>query len=240
MSKSNIIDLTGQKFNMLTVIEYMGKSRDGRRKWLCQCDCGNTKVIEERKFLATKGKITKSCGCLRLVAVKEKTSKNNIYFEENGYMVGLTTKGERFLFDKEDYDKIKGYCWSVEVRGYMVANARQGRNVPKIKMHQLIMPKTDLVIDHINHNKFDNRKENLRICTQQQNCMNTIKPKHNTSGYIGVSWSKIKKAWVAQIRVNYKTIILGYYEVIEEAVNARREGEFKYFGEFKGGVHNGI
>ena len=95
------------------------------------------------------------------------------------------------------------------------------------------------VVDHIHHpktneNKYDNRKENLRIVTQSQNCMNQHIRSNNTSGVKGVSWSKEKNKWQVKITVNYKQIHIGFFDEdkFEDAVQARKDAEEKYFGEY--------
>ena len=87
------------------------------------------------------------------------------------------------------------------------------------------------VIDHIYHKTNDNRKKKLRIVTNQQNGMNKKLPINNTSGYIGVT--KNKNKWIAQIKINGKNTRLGSYLTKNEAIQARKEAEIKYFGEYR-------
>ena len=63
------------------------------------------------------------------------------------------------------------------------------------------------------------------------NCYKPQVSSNNTSGYTGVYWCKDTKKWLAQIYVNYKGIHLGYFDDIEDAITARRLGEYKYWGE---------
>jgi len=72
-------------------------------------------------------------------------------------------------------------------------------------------------VDHIDGNKVNNRIENLRLATQSENNHNTKISSKNTSGVKGVSWSKQKKKWRAQIRINYKQKFIGLFDTIEEA-----------------------
>ena len=81
--------------------------------------------------------------------------------------------------------------------------------------------------------KYDNRRENLRICTQQQNTYNSKIRKNNTSGIIGIYWHKINKNWISYITINYKHINLGSFTDKEDAIKARKDAEIKYFGEFR-------
>jgi len=87
-------------------------------------------------------------------------------------------------------------------------------------------PETGL--DHINHNKEDNRIENLTIKSQLQNCQNMSLSKKNTSGVCGVTYRKDVNKWVAQIRANKEYKFLGIYEDKEDAIKARKEAEIKY------------
>lgn len=99
-----------------------------------------------------------------------------------------------------------------------------------IEMHRFIMnfPKGKYV-DHINHNTLDNRKCNLRICNNADNIRNGKIRTNNKSGHTGVSLNKTKTKWEANIKVNYKSIYLGVYSNIEDAIKARKEAEKKYF-----------
>ena len=90
----------------------------------------------------------------------------------------------------------------------------------------------DLVPDHINGKRFDNRKCNLRIATRYQNNMNMRLSRNNTSGVKGVNFDKRLQQWRSRIGFNKKTIELGYFDKFEDAVKARKEAEEKYFGEF--------
>lgn len=87
-------------------------------------------------------------------------------------------------------------------------------------------------IDHIGGDGLNNSPINLREATQSQNAMNGKMRTTNTSGAIGVCWSKALNKWAASIKVNRKAIHLGYFEDFEDAVAARKKGEIKYFGEY--------
>ena len=87
-------------------------------------------------------------------------------------------------------------------------------------------------IDHINGNKSDNRISNLRLATASQNLSNKGITKSNTSGYKGVSFNRTKKKWMASIKVNKKSINLGYFLTPEEASEAYKAAAIKHHGEF--------
>jgi len=88
-------------------------------------------------------------------------------------------------------------------------------------------------IDHINGIKTDNRLANLRNCSNSQNNMNVGKMSNNTSGHTGVYWIKDRKSWKAVITVNYKTIYLIMSKDKDTVINARKQAEIKYFGEYR-------
>lgn len=81
-------------------------------------------------------------------------------------------------------------------------------------MHHGYMPE---LIDHIDGDTLNNRIENLRPATKSTNGMNRLKQKNNTSGYKGVYFSKERKKWIAQIKINKKMKSLGGFENIEDA-----------------------
>tara|TARA_R110000824_G_scaffold396554_1_gene598108 strand:- start:1212 stop:1535 length:324 start_codon:yes stop_codon:yes gene_type:complete len=86
-------------------------------------------------------------------------------------------------------------------------------------------------VDHINRNPLDNRKSNLRICTNAENSYNTGPQKNNTSGYKGVSWRKDAKKWTAYIGHAPKSH-LGYFDTPEEAAKARDAKAKELHGEY--------
>ena len=132
----------------------------------------------------------------------------------------------RAIIDLDDIDRVKDYKWTYS-HGYVV------NRKSRMSLHRLIMDcPDDMVVDHWNHNKLDNRRDNLRICTQQENMMNRSIQSNNTSGITGVNWDKSRGKWRAQIMLNKKTKYLGLYENIEDAIQARRQAEIDYFGEY--------
>jgi hypothetical protein len=90
----------------------------------------------------------------------------------------------------------------------------------------------DCYVDHINRNKLDNRRENLRIASKGENAINSKVPSNNTSGFKGVTWDKSKGKWQAQIMYQQKYIHIGRYTNLADAVEARRIKAVELFGEF--------
>lgn len=133
------------------------------------------------------------------------------------------------IIDLDDWNTVQNYTWRFNTNGY----ARSG-STNSIYLHQLIInPQDKLFIDHINGNRLDNRKSNLRVCTDQQNKMNHKKQENNTSGCSGVVYRKDTNKWTVRIQVNYKIINLGCYESLEEAIKVRKQAEIEYFGDFR-------
>lgn len=134
----------------------------------------------------------------------------------------------RALIDIDDINKVKNYKWHVTHYNYVYSKTRN------LRLHRLVMDcPDDMVVDHINHNRLDNRKENLRICTQHQNNMNTSIRSDNTSGVTGVCLDTKINKWRSKIYANGKYIHLGYFNTKEEAIQVRKNAEIEYFGEYR-------
>jgi len=224
------MSIVGLRFGNWEVIE---ESPHNKRYVLCRCNCEDKTEKEIYKTNLTSGK-SKSCGCFRDNNISKTKSKYNTYDLSEKYGIGYTIKGEPFYFDLEDYDLIKDYCWRKETNGYIVSNIK-GDNRKLIKMHRLIMNvyKFEIKVDHIFHNKFDNRKEYLRIVNNINNSKNKQMQSNNTSGVIGVYYDKNRDRWCAEIKVDKVKIYLGRYKDIEEAKRVREDAEIKYFGEYR-------
>lgn len=99
-------------------------------------------------------------------------------------------------------------------------------------MHRLILDAPDGVdVDHINRNKLDNRKANLRLVSRSHNMMNTDLRSTNTSGYKGVSWSQVAGKWEARIRRDERQYFLGLYPTSDDAARAYDAKARELFGD---------
>jgi hypothetical protein len=146
-------------------------------------------------------------------------------------ITGIRGMGKFILVDNDDFPLLSRYRW--HFGSDAVAFTRIAGRKDKMPVHRLIMnPRKDLEVDHINGNKLDNQKSNLRICTHGQNGKNHKLNKNNTSGYKGVSWSKTRKKWESYIKVNYKRIKLGFYDDKKQAALAYNTAAQKHFKEF--------
>lgn len=137
-------------------------------------------------------------------------------------MATLDIRGVVVLFDDEDAELVSKHKWWITPQGYAVTKIKRTDGLKKDKgrrtigMHRLILGDPDSpVIDHINRNKLDNRKENLRACTYSKNNHNRSLHKGKTSKHRGVSFKRGK--WQVVIRVNGVLKWFGYHKTEEDA-----------------------
>lgn len=223
-------NLEGNTFGYLYVL---GIDKDNPRKskeinWKCECKCGN--IITTTTHSLIRGNTT-SCGCRQKERASEANKKYNKYDLSGEYGIGVTTNTNiEFYFDLEDYDKIKKYAWAENDCGYIVSN----NNQKPLYLHRVIMNcDKHLQVDHINHIKSDNRKNNLRICNTSENIRNRGLQSNNTSGYTGIRFIETRNKWIVRIKIYGETKTIGSFENLEDAIKARKEAEIKYFGEFR-------
>lgn len=138
------------------------------------------------------------------------------------------------IVDDEDYEKFSCYNYVKTFKGYVSRRCTTPTGRKTILLHREIMNAPQgMVVDHINHDKLDNRKSNLRLVTNQQNRFNSNKPNSaKTSKYKGVSWRKYVQLWIASIRFNGKDEIIGRFKSEDTAAVAYNVYAKKYFGEY--------
>jgi AP2 domain-containing protein/HNH endonuclease len=130
------------------------------------------------------------------------------------------------LVDDEDYEFLMQWKWYFAM-GYALRDAKG------IRMHRVIMnAPSGTEVDHINQNRLDCQRCNLRIASHGQNRQNTPKYKGCSSQYKGVSWRKKKERWVAGIGHDQKWIHLGYFDSEIAAAHAYDAAALMYHGEF--------
>ena len=244
-------DLIGRRFGRLIVT---GQAEDHVQPngvhvamWNCDCDCGKKKIISGASL--NNGRAL-SCGCLQkeraAEALRKTTEKSNFIDDSGEFCIGYTSNGDEFWFDKEDKELVEKYCWSYDDYGYLQANNKIDKHT--IKLHRLVMgfPDPNLYdINHKNHpprneHKVDNRKQNLEIVTRTINNMNRCLQSNNKSGVTGVRWNKQRDKWEVQLIVNKQKVFHKLFDedCFEEAVQARKEAEIKYFGEHRYDANN--
>lgn len=197
-------------------------------RWLCICDCGaETAVLSSH---LGSGKI-QSCGCLRLerTVAAHRRGPNRVKLEGATARVELRDRKDEligyFLIDTTDVELIKAHRW-YRTSGYVGAQIYN----KEVRLHRFLMgPGPAEMIDHRNGNKFDNRRENLRLCGRVQNGGNMTKlPSTNRSGFIGVHFNKSVGKWIAQCRRKH----LGCFRTPEEAAEAYDAAAKEEYGEF--------
>lgn len=222
-------DLTWQIFGRLIVLgrapNHITPGGQSKAMWYCICNCGSNKILTVMGTHLKSGHTT-SCGCIQVERAIEANTKRNKYDEKNG--IGYIEPNIEFYFSLEDYEKIKDHSWYISNNGYV--QTRIGNKI--VGMHRLVMDAPDgMCVDHIDHNTLNNRRENLRVCTIQENNFNQLTRSDSISGRLGVVQCGNK--WLAQIGYNKKRIDLGIFSNKEDAINARIEAEKKYFGDFR-------
>ena len=136
------------------------------------------------------------------------------------------------LVDDEDYDWLNEYKWHINIGGYAETKIKINNKWFNKFMHRiLIEPPKNMFVDHIDHNKLNNKKNNLRIATKSQNSMN--RPKYNgTSKYKGVCWDKRKNKYISEIMLNNKTYYLGEFMNEIDAAKAYNKKAIELHGEY--------
>ena len=151
----------------------------------------------------------------------------------------ILTQGKVALVDDEDFERLNQFKWcAAKIYGgnfYAMRDSLLPDGTRKrILMHRIIMntPK-GLDTDHINSDTLYNCRNNLRVCTHQQNmCNQRYARKNSKSGIRGVYWNKQRNKFHSQIMVNRKQIHLGYFDKLSDAIVIRKTAEEKHFGEF--------
>ena len=141
-------------------------------------------------------------------------------------------KNKILAYHKKRYHEVLKNNPEYKTKRHLAAKADWKKYGNQQKWRKLLNAPDNLEVDHINHDRHDNRLENLRLVTRQQNVFNRRLNKNNTSGYKGVYRVKNSKRWYAHIMLDYKFISLGGYVTKEDAALAYNLAAKKYFGEY--------
>jgi len=185
-------------------------------------------------------------------------AKNEYQHNDDGTThIFIESKSKRFpgkhtiIIDTEDWDKVKVHRWYIgagnkerypyakasiphpDAGWYKNPSGGRQRRRTTLPLHHAILgkPPKGNVIDHYNHNGLDNRKDNLRTVTHQQNTLNRRSSRNTSSKYKGVCWSKGENKWRAHIRFNKKSIHLGYFTCEKEAALAYNKKALELWGD---------
>lgn len=168
------------------------------------------------------------------VFIGRNRSLNN-WVKKDGYYVGYTKNTNiKFFIDEENYETVKNYTWRESDSGYIETHI----NGKRYFQHRFILfgfnREVNLkngIVDHINQNKRDNRKNNLRITSNSVNQLNRGLRKDNKSGYTGVSYCNRDDVFKASISRNNEGIELGTFKSFEEAIKIRQQIERNLYSE---------
>jgi hypothetical protein len=147
----------------------------------------------------------------------------SLFTYSDGCLYWKVNKGPARKGNKVGYLNNTGYLrCKINGKGYLIHRAIY-------LLHYGVLPE---ILDHINGNVLDNRIENLREATNQQNQFNAKLRSDNTSGVKGVSWNKSKKKWWVRVRIGNTRTHIGYFDDLELADLVAIEARNKYYKEF--------
>ena len=215
-----IIPQIGEKFGRMEIIgllpDKITKSGKIETQVLCQCDCGNIKPVIYRSLRYGS---TTSCGCYMKEAVSLKNRAYNTYYIDGEVTKMYDNKGNYTLIDTEDIEKVKPHYFTLGSKGYWQTTHTH------IRLNRFIMDCPEgMIVDHISHDKADNRKCNLRICTVGQNNMN-----NKRKGYY---YNKTERKWIVMCYKDGKRYYGGRYSTEEDAKRVSKGLRDEIFGEF--------
>lgn len=220
----NYSELIGKQFGRLTVIKQI-ESLNHRSRFLCSCECGNTKKVLGQNLLSGH---VKSCGCLHSEISRKRIEKYNSSDGREAHGQAKTRlyaiwEGMKTRCNKKNHHTFKNYggrgikiCpeWAnsyISFRDWSLANGYAD----------------NLSIDRIDVNG-DYCPENCRWTDASTQAMNKRITAKNTSGVVGVSFNKKTKKFVAYITRNYKMKYLGAFDTLEEAAEVRHKAECQH------------
>lgn len=162
-----------------------------------------------KEFVAQNGNANKYCSheCYW------NSKRTNEYILKDDYAI-IALKSNKYgnnnvLIDLEDVEKCKQYCWSIGANGYVKATKYKNYT-----LHSLIVDRGNFqCIDHINLDKLDNRKCNLRPCNYKDNNLNTKARKHNMTGIKNITYKPNKQRYVFTFNRKSK-----HFKTLEEAI----------------------
>lgn len=149
----------------------------------------------------------------------------------------ILSKGKYALVDDEDFEFLSQWKWCCDSRGYAVRSEKMtivgSSNRPLVRMQRVILDApNDKLVDHINGDTLDNRKHNLRLATKSENMRNRKMAKNCKSGFKGVWFNKKRQRWIAYIKTNGQSRVLGHFKDRLEAAHVYNQVAEQLFGEF--------
>ena len=137
------------------------------------------------------------------------------------------------VVDDEDFVELSKYKWQFNQLGYAIRTDWNNGSPKAVYMHRQLLGDPDgLIVDHINQDKLDNRKINLRTCKHRENLQNRGKQANNTTGYSGVIYRKDKGKYYSTLTSGGKTYRLGYFKCKHDAARMYNFWAADIHGEF--------
>lgn len=227
------------KNNMLTIIGISHKDSKSNLYVNVECNCGNKKTVRFNHF---KNGGVKSCGCIRkevaqenLVLARIAAKKFNQFILTEKEALVILPNENIMICDIEDWNIFMQHHWSISTWGYARTTLPNNKTV---NFHVMLLayygihPDPGLITDHINRNKLDNRKCNLRIANKRCNTFNTGEFSNNTSGRKGVFARKDGKYEVYISKTPGSYDYAGRYDSFEEACVVRSNLENQYHSKY--------
>lgn len=213
----------GSKWGHLTIVEKLDFDKTGHRFVKCLCECGNIVIVRTSQLLSGDSVSCRKC------------PPTNIYHFIGDVAYGKCTDGTVFIFDRDDYEKIKMNQWH-NAKGY-ICSVKNGK---RFNLHRLVAGVTDrsICVDHIDGNKLDCRKSNLRNATKGQNNWNRNCVFSGKTKYRGVDVHTQNKNYRARIGYKNNHIHLGCYITAHEAAYARNVASRILHGTYKGKIND--
>ena len=176
-------DLTGRTFGGLTVLWKHKSSNNGGASWVCRCSCGHLEILKGSKLLSGHNTHCAYCNYGRFK-----------FHDRYNTVECILPRGDSFFFDFDDMPKVIRYRWTRMKNGYYRASLGSREN-GHILLHRLIMnPREGMAVDHIDGDRSNCRKSNMRICTPAENARNSALNGNNQSGYKGVYFDRRRSA----------------------------------------------
>lgn len=194
-------DIVGKTINGWKILDNNDDHPGNAYFFTCQCvRCGNISIRSTAQITASKSNRCERCPPMYGFDIK------------NGIAVGHLPDGTSFIIDEDDIGKVERHFWRSGKENYVVES-----NSP-MRLHRYIMGVTDpkIMVDHINRDRRDCRKENLRIISTFGNSCNHNLFETNKTGYSGVYYSKCSSRYEVKIGYNRKRILLGTTKAIDQ------------------------
>lgn len=214
------LDLTGRRFGQLTVLHedpvpYRSPSGKPTRRWVCRCDCGNVVTVLQNALTASKNP-TLSCGCLH--AKKQRAAAHDMTGQRFGRLLVI---GPVDLPEKLSNGQRLGWRCRCDC----------GNEVVKTRK-ELLSGKVSSCGCLLREQSSETVRQKVKQCDGTN--LTAINPdrganKNSKSGIKGVYWSNREGRWIAKIGIRNKTITLGRFSSINDAISARKAAEEEYF-----------